>query len=263
LKRLLGVWGVVLLSVSGLAAPSFAPWGGAAEGKDEKMTWDKADSVLAKSAATGKPVIWFFRNNQLSKDAPAAVALDGGDAADKAFNNPVILKRKDPFLWVRGDQTLATSFKITGAPMIVITDSDGEVIHKAPIASPENLYEAMQLVLKEKWIDKPITWGDVVRTGPITKKLLIVGFDCDKGEALKSLEDKSLVKYHKNCEFVKLPFEKGSDVAKKWTVDRNPSVVICDDMERILEKVTGKVTPLQVKFALSKALAKLERAAKK
>jgi hypothetical protein len=250
LKRLLGIPGVVLLSLAVAAA-------------DDRMTWEKADGVLAKSAATGKPVIWFFLNNQFSKDAPAAITIDGVDKAEKAFNNPVILKRRDPFLWVRGDQTLATSFKVQGAPVIIITDADGDVIHRAPIASPENLYEAMQLVLKEKYIDVPIVWGDVVRTGPITKKLLVVGFDCDKGEALKSLEDKTLVKYHKNCEFVKLPYKKDSETAKKWSVDRNPSIVICDPMERVLEKVSGRVTPVHVKMAMMKAMAKLDKPARK
>jgi hypothetical protein len=232
---------------------------------DERMAWEKADGVLVKAAAAGKPVIWFFINNKFSKDAPAALTLDGIDKAEKAFNNPVILKRKDPFLWVRGDQTLATSFKVTGAPGIVVTDSDGDVIHRASIASPENLYDAMNLVLKEKWVDVPVTWGDTVRTGPITKKLLIVGFDCDKGEALKSLGDKSLVKYHKNCEFVRLPYEKNSETLRKWTVDRNPAIVICDSMEHVLERVSGRVTPASVKAALMKALAKLEKdgAAKK
>jgi hypothetical protein len=250
-KRYLGILGLGLLS---MVVP--------AEGRDEKMIWDKADSVLVKSAATGKPVIWFFQNNQFNKDAPATITLDGIDKAEKSFNNPVILKRKDPFLWVRGDQTLANSFKITGAPMILITDSDGDVIHKCPLASPENLYDAMNLVLKEKYIDKPITWGDMVRTGSITKKLLIVGFDCDKGEALKSLEDKTLVKYHKNCEFVKLKFEKNSETSRKWSVDRNPAVVICDDEEHVLEKVIGKLTPVSVKVAFGKAMAKLEKSKK-
>jgi len=245
--RYLGVWGFALLSMSVFAA-------------DDRMPWDKPDGVFAKSAATGKPVIWFFLNNQFNKDAPAAITLDGIDRAEKSFNNSVILKRREPFLWVRGDQTLANQFKVTGAPAIIITDSDGDVIHRCPIASPENLYDAMNLVLKEKYIDKPVTWGDMVRTGSITKKLLVVGFDCDKGEALKSLGDRSLVKYHKHCEFVKLPFEKGSETAKKWTVDRNPAVVICDEEERILEKVTGKVTPIHLKLAFMKALAKLERA---
>ena len=161
MKHLLGIPGILLLSASAIAA-------------DDKITWEKADGVLAKSQAVGKPVIWYFVVNQFSKDGvpPAVEAID---AANKAFANPIIIKRSTPFLWVRGDQTRATAFKIQGAPAIVITDADGDVILRAPIASPENLNDAMQSVLKEKWVDTPVTWGDVVRSGPIKKKLLVIG----------------------------------------------------------------------------------------
>jgi hypothetical protein len=113
MNRLLAILGFIVLSLPALAA-------------DEKITWEHADGVLAKSAATGKPVIWYFVNNQFSKDAsPVPVATD---AADKAFANPVIVKRRETFLWVRGDQTRATAFKVQGAPGIVVTDSDGDVL---------------------------------------------------------------------------------------------------------------------------------------
>ena len=244
MKQLLGIPGILLCSLAAHAA-------------DDKVTWEKADGVLAKSAATGKPVIWYFVVNQFSKDG-LPPGVDAIDAANKAFANPVIIKRRDPFLWVRGDQAKATAFKVQGAPAIVITDGDGDVILRASIATPENLYDAMQSVLKEKWVDTPVTWGDVVRSGPIKKKLLVIGFDDDQGDALKSLEDKTLVKYHKNCEFVKLPYSKGGEIAKKWAVDKNPSIVICDASERVLERVSGKVDPCHVKFAIMKAMAKLD-----
>ncbi len=239
------------------AVAGFALISAAASAADDKITWDKPDAVLAKSAATGKPVIWFFVVNQFNKDnLPPSMEVTG--AAEKAFQNSVIIKRREPFLWVRGDQQLATRFKVTGAPGIVITDSDGDVIHRAPVASPENLYEAMQLVLKEKFVNTPVTWGDMVRTGPIKKKLLVIGFDDDKGEALKSLEDKTLVKYHKNCEFVKLPWEKDGEAAKKWNVDKSPSIVICDASENVLERISGKLTPIEIKVAIVKSTMKLE-----
>jgi hypothetical protein len=244
MTRLLGILSFTLLSLVAWAA-------------DEKISWDKADGVLAKATATGKPVIWFFVNNQFSKDAPPP-AMETVGAAEKAFTNSVIIKRREPFLWVRGDQKLATTFKVQGAPAIVITDADGEILHRAPVATPENLFDAMQTVLKEKYIDTPVIWGDVVRTGPIKKKLLVVGFDDEKGEALKSLEDRSLVKYHKNCEFVKLPPQKGGEAVKRWNVEKTPSIVICDAMERVLERVSGKLTPCQIKAAIAKAMQKLD-----
>jgi hypothetical protein len=244
MRTLLGIPGLLLLSLVAFAA-------------DDKISWDKADGVLVQAAATGKPVVWYFVVNQFSKDGlpPPVAAID---AADKAFANPVIVKRRDPFYWVRGDQTLATAFKVQGAPAIVITDADGDVLLRATIATPENLFDAMQTVLKEKYVDAPIAWGDVVRTGPIQKKLLVIGFDGDKGDALKSLEDKSLVKYHKSCEFVKLPYEKGGASAKKWAVDKAPSIVICDASERVLERVSGKLAPCHLKAAIQKAMAKVD-----
>src|SRR5579862_4724525 len=239
MNRLLIVSGITLLSLPALAA-------------DDKITWEHADGALAKSAATGKPVIWYFVNNQFAKEAsPVPVATD---AADKAFTNPVIVKRREQFLWVRGDQTKATAFKVQGAPGIVVTDSDGDVILRASIASPENLFDAMQKVLKEKWIDAPIAWGDVVRSGPIRTRLLVIGFDDEQGGALKSLEDKTLVKYHKHCEFVKLSYEKGGEVAKKWGVDKTPSIVICDAGERVLERLSGKLDPNHIKVGIQKAM---------
>src|SRR5207249_5732582 len=128
-------------------------------------------------------------NNQFSKDATAAASTipqaDGGGALDKAFTNPVVLKKKDQFIWVRGDQTLANKFKVQGAPLAIFTDGDGEVIYKAPVTNPETLFDAMQKVQKEKYVNVPVKWGDVVRTGPIKKKLLVVGFDDEHGEGRK------------------------------------------------------------------------------
>ena len=103
----------------------------------------------------------------------------------------------------------------------------------------------MQTVLKEKYVDTPVAWGDVVRTGPIKKRLLVIGFDNENGDALKSLEDKTLVKYHKSCEFVKLPYEKDGEAAKKWSVDKTPTVVVCDASENILAKLEAGALPPQ------------------
>lgn len=241
--RPLGLSGFILIALAAHAA-------------DDKITWEKGESALAASSMTGKPVIWYFINNQFSKDGalPVATAMAG---AESAFTNPVILKRRENYHWVRGDQTLSNRFKITGAPAVVITDADGDVLHKASVTSPETLFDAMHVV-KEKYVDTPVTWGDVVRTGPITKKLLVIGVEGEDAAALKSLEDKTLVKYHKNCEFVKLAVKKGDETAKKYSVEKTPSIVICDPAEKVLEKVSGKLTPAQIKSAFLKALRKVE-----
>jgi hypothetical protein len=239
----------------GFAVLSFAA------ASDDKIGWERADQALAKGIASGKPVLWYFTNNQLSKDAQAGVATLAGaesNKLDQAFTNPVILRRKDQFVWVRADQTLSNKFKVQNAPLVIFTDGDGEVIHKASVTNPETLFEAMQTVVKEKYVNVPVTWGDVVRTGPIKKKLLIVGFDDEKGEGLKVLEDRTLVKYQTHCEFVKLPYEKDGETAKRWSITQVPAMVVCDPMEHVLERLTGKKQPLEVKSAIVKAFHKLD-----
>lgn len=242
--RPLGGFGVVLFSLAAHAA-------------DDKIAWEKGDSALAAASITGKPVLWYFVVNQFSKDGipPVAASLMG---AEQALTNPVIVKRRETFHWVRGDQALANRFKIQGAPAVVITDADGDVLHRAPITSPETLFDAMQVVLKEKYVDTPVTWGDVVRTGPITKKLLVIGVEGEEADALKSLEDKTLAKYHKHCEFVKLAVKKGDETARRYSVEKTPSLVICDPAEKVLERISGKMTPAQIKSAFVKALRKVD-----
>jgi hypothetical protein len=225
---------------------------------DDRIVWEKADQALTKSAATGRPVIWYFVTNQLSKDAGALPMVESLSGAEKALSNPVILKRRDLFLWVRGDQALATKLKIQGAPMVLFTDSDGDVIHKASIPTPEALFDAMMSVQKEKYVNAPISWGDIVRTGPIKKRLLVVAFDDEKSDGLSALEDRSVVKYHSKCEFVKLTYQKDSDEAKKWGVTQTPAILICDPAEHVLERLVGKKLPLEVKASLQKALRKLD-----
>ena len=226
---------------------------------DDRIVWEKGDAALTKAAVTGRPVLWYFVTNQLTKDNAAglmtAEALAG---AEKALSNPVILKRRDLFLWVRGDQTLANRFKVTGAPAVIFTDSDGDVIHKASIPTPEALFDAMMAVHKEKFVNVPISWGDVVRTGPIKKKLLVVGFDGEKADGLTVLEDKTLVKFHARCEFVKLPYQKDGEQAKRWGVTQTPAILICDPAEQVLERLAGKKQPMEVKVGLLKALRKVD-----
>src|SRR5688572_21669665 len=224
----------------------------------EKVAWDKPEAALAKAQLTGRPIVFFFVNNEFNKDAAAALPTTTG-TADLAFNHESVVKRRDKFLWVRGDQTLANRMKIRGAPMVRITDPEGDTIVDSPINGPEPLLAAMIGVLKDKYVDKPVQWGSIVRTGPIKTSFLVVAFDAPGGEALKLWEDRSLVKYHKMCDFVRLEAAKGSDIARKWGVTDFPAFVICDAQEKVLEKVSKKtLDTLDLRAAMTKAWKKLE-----
>ena len=229
----------------------------AAAGAQEKVAWDKPEAALAKAQLCGKPIVWFFVNSEFTKDSGLVAGATTG-TADLAFNHESVVKRRDKFLWVRGDQTLANRMKIRGAPMVRITDPEGDTIVDAPINGPEPLLTAMIAVLKEKYVDKPVQWGGIVRSGPIRTSFLVVAFDAPGGEALKLWEDRSLVKYHKMCDFVRLEAVKGGDLAKKWGVAEFPAYVICDAQERVLERGTGKKGVAELRVAVAKAWRKLE-----
>lgn len=227
--------------------------------QQDKITWDKPEAALRGAQMTGKPIVWYFTTSEFTKDAGMTLPTTIG-AADLAFQDASVLKRKDKFFWVRGDQILANRMKIKGAPMVRISDPEGDSIVDAPISGAEPLLVAMIGVLKDKYVDKPVTWGNIVRTGPIKSSFLVVAFDAPGGEGPKVWEDRSLVKYHKMCDFVRLEAEKGSDLAKKWGVTEFPTFVICDAMEKILERVSDKkgVDAADLRLAMAKAWRKLE-----
>jgi hypothetical protein len=119
----------------------------------------------------------------------------------------------------------------------------------------------MDAALK-KYADTPVAWGEDAAGAP-ADKLLVVGFDNEKGDGLKALEDKTLVKFHARCTFVKLPYEKGSETTKRWGVVMTPTIVLCDPSQpdpakRPFEKVLGKKSPRQLKPPLLRALKKLD-----
>jgi hypothetical protein len=225
----------------------------------DKISWDKPEAALQKAALSGKPIVWFFINDEFDKDAAGGLTLTTVPAADLAFTHESVIKRRDQFFWVRGDQILANRFKIRGAPMVRITDPEGDRLLDAPINGPEPLLVALHAVQKEKFVDQPVNWGGIVRSGPIKTSFLVVAFDGPGGEALKLWENRSLVKYHKMIDFVRLEAKKGCEVAKKWGVVEFPTFLICDAQERVLERVAGKKTDLaDLRKAVIKAWKKLE-----
>jgi len=159
---------------------------------------------------------------------------------------------------VRGTQSWANRFKVDRVPMVVVTDADGDEIHRSTFGDEASLARAMNAALA-KYAPKPVAWSSEVPAAGSGRKLLVVGFDDEKGEALKAFEDRTLVKYHAQCFFVKLPFEKDGETAKKWGVSSAPAIVLCDAAkESPLERLTGEKSPAALKLAIQRALARLK-----
>ncbi len=172
-------------------------------------------------------------------------------------------KKTEDFICVQGTQKYANHFKIKQVPSVLFSDFDGDEILRAPILSDKSLENAMEAALK-KYCDQPVPWKTECAPENGAKKLLIVGFDDDeKGEGLKVLEDRSLVKYRDRCVFLRLPGDKDSEAVKKWNLYQAPSIVLADaskeDPEKSpFERLSGKKVAMVVKAAIVKALAKLD-----
>ncbi len=174
-----------------------------------------------------------------------------------------MLKKSDEFVFVKANQKLANQFNVKGSPAVVIVDPDGQELARGPIGGGEPALLKLWEAAAAKYADKPISWGSDVAVDSSSKKLLIVGFEDEGGEGLKSLEDRMVAKYHEKCVFVKLPYEKNGEVAKKWGIFQVPAVVLCDASKEspeksAIEKIFGKKTPATYKTAIVKALAKME-----
>lgn len=174
-----------------------------------------------------------------------------------------MVKKSDDFIFVKATQKQANQFNVKGSPAVVIVDPDGQELARGSIGAGESALLKLWETAAAKYADKPISWGSDVAAPSSSKKLLIVGFEDESGEALKSLEDRMVAKYHDKCVFVKLPYEKNGELAKKWGVFQAPAVVLCDAAKESpeknsIEKIFGKKTAATYRTAILKALAKIE-----
>lgn len=169
-------------------------------------------------------------------------------------------KKGEEIILVKGTQKLADQYKVKSPPSIVVVDPEGQEIHRASFRDARTLDAALEAALK-KYSNAPVPWTSELKAG--AGKLLVVGFDDEKGEGLKVLEDRTLVLYHGKCTFVKFPYEKEGELARKWGVHQAPTIYLCDPSKENpernpLEKLSGKKSPREAKAALLKALRKLE-----
>ncbi len=166
------------------------------------------------------------------------------------------------FICVRAPQKLANKFKINGAPVAVVVDPDGVELVRQQVRDEASLTAAWEAALK-RYANRPIRWSNEIPKAAGSKPLLVVGFDDEKGQSLQVLEDRMLVKYHEKCQFVKLPYEKGGELARKWGVTSVPMIFLCDatkgDPEKSpLEKLAGRRPAPALREAIQRALLKIE-----
>jgi hypothetical protein len=227
-------------------------------GAPQDIGWLKLDQAKAVAGHTGKLICVYVACDPKSGNSPCS-----GGVAERSFAEPAILKRQEEFHFVRVcEKKTALSVKATKPPEAIFMDADGDEFYRSGFIDGATLERAMAAAL-QRYSPREISWAGEIPGSPGGKQLLIVGFDDEKGENLKAFEDKTLAKYHDRIEFVRLPFKKDSESAKKWGVTQAPAVFICDAAKESpeknpLEKLSGKKNPAAIKAAILKALGKIE-----
>jgi hypothetical protein len=223
----------------------------------QDIGWFKLDQAKAVGAHSGKLILVYVACDPKSGASPCS-----GGSCERSFSDPAVLKRQDDFHFVRVcEKKTAQALRASRVPEAIFLDSDGDEIYRSGFTDGGSLDRAMTAAL-QKYAPHDVAWGSEVPSVS-GKSLVIVGFDDEKGEALKAFEDKTLVKYQDRMDFVRLPFKKDGDVAKKWGVTQAPTIILCDGTKEApdkntLEKLTGKKSPAMLKGAILRALAKIE-----
>lgn len=224
----------------------------------QDIAWIKLDQAKAIASHTNKLILVYVACDPRSGSAPCS-----GQAVERSFAEASIVKRQEDFHFVRiADKKTAQLLRAAKPPEAIVLDADGEEVYRSGFTDAATLDKALGTALHRSG-PREVRWGNEVVVGLPGRPLLVVGFDDEKGEALKAFEDRMVAKYHDRIEFVKFSAKKDVDQARRWGVAQGPVVFLCDSAQEHpekhpIEKLPGKRSPAQLKASIQKALLKLE-----
>jgi hypothetical protein len=223
----------------------------------QDIGWLKLDQAKAIAGHSGKLILVYVACDPKSGSAPCS-----GGAAERSFADPAIQKRQEEFHFVRVcEKKTALAVRASCGREAIFLDADGDEIYRSGFTDGGSLDRAMTTAV-QKYSPREVAWGSEVPSVS-GKSLVIVAFDDEKGESLKAFDDRTLVKYQDRIEFVKLPFKKDGDAAKRWGVTQAPAIILSDGSKEApernaIEKLAGKKSPAMLKAAIQRALSKIE-----
>lgn len=250
------IWlGILLLAL---------PGAGLTAADEDQVKWVKLDEARARSLATGKPVLVLCLSD-LIPDGPATKGLD------RSFTSELIRPYRDEFLFVKcTDMTTIKAVQATSKCEFITFDPEGDVILRTVVKGTPDLANAMKMTLAT-YANQPIVWSSdppaPVERGASGKSLTVLLFKDASDEVaatIRSLEDRSVVKFHARCNFVALDFKKGSPEVAKWNVLSAPTLILLDPQKEFapkstLERVAEKKSPRELRSFLRKGLVTLEK----
>lgn len=213
----------------------------------EDVVWMKLEQARVIAARAGKPILIIVTVDPKSGNS----ACGRSSGLDKALSDPLIEKRAGNFCFVRAcDRKTAEDVRATRCLELIFLDPEGEEVHRAEFKDAPALDKAMTAAA-ERCAPRAVAWATA--DGGANKPVVYVFSDAD---TLKALEDRAVSPLHHRVVFVKAPL-KGED-AKRFGVTQAPAVVVVDpaDKSEVLEKLTGRKTPKDLRAALLRALAK-------
>jgi hypothetical protein len=225
------------------------------------IPWQKLEEAKALSGQTGKLILVHVACDPRTGMTPNC----GG--SERTFSDPAVLKRLDDFYFVRlCDRKTAQELRATRAMEAIFIDGDGDEVSRAGFNDARSLEAAMGAAL-QRYSPREVPWASTAGKVPAPNEsekrptaLLFVDERKDSQEFLKALEDRTLVKYHERFLFVKLPWKRDSEEARRAGVAQAPTLVfLAPGKGEGVDRLSGRKAPRELKAAFQKMLGKLER----
>jgi hypothetical protein len=213
----------------------------------EDVVWMKLEQARVIAARAGKPMLIV-----VTVDPKSGSSVCGRSSGlDKALADPVIEKRAGNFCFVRAcDRKTAEDVRATRCLELIFLDPEGEEVHRADFKDAPALDKAMTTA-SERCAPRAVAWA--TGEGAAGKPVVHVFGDA---ELHKALEDRAVAPLHERVVFVKGSL-KGED-AKRFGVTQAPALVVVEKGE-VLEKLTGRKSPKDLRAALLRALGKAQK----
>jgi hypothetical protein len=229
----------------------------------QAQDWLKFEPAKALSLQTGKLVLVY-----VACDPQTGMSRSCGSAGpDKAFQDVSLGKRLEEFYLVRVcDKKTAQELKATKALEAIVVDGEGDEVHRGSFADAKGLDQVLSAAL-QRYAPREIAWSVPGKSGEGEKRPALMAFvdeRRDSTELLKTLEDRTLAKQQDRWTYLKIPFKRDSEEAKRWGVSQAPTLVFADaERKEAAERLSGRRAARDLRQAFARATARLEARAEK
>ncbi len=232
-------------------------------GESEDIVWMKLDQARVAALRAQKPIFVLVMIDP--KNGNSVCGKSSG--VDRTLGEPGIAKRGGDFLFVRAaDRKTAAELRATRCLEVIFLDPDGEEIHRSEFKDAPALEKSMAAA-SELCSSRSVAWvssdGSLPAQAGAGGKPVVLAFTDERKDSvdvLKALEDRVVATLHEKLVFVKAAWKKDGEDAKRWGATLAPTFVVVDPGTReVLERVSGRKSPKDLRAAFLRALAKADK----